>query len=184
MITALTTDVVRSGDNYLYVLNGTPSARRAVRPWPGSEHGRRVHPGRALDRRGVPAAGGWGRRGVSPLGAAAQARCLSVGTHGAGRRPQRRSPAPTARRFPAVTHPGWPRLRSRRAVLPRRACCRRGSSLSRALRPAASASLRFAPGRPLTASFPGKIRRLPGGPGKVRDTPAPVAGQNSAAPPL
>ena len=72
--------------NIYTAINGTPSARRAVRPWPGSEHGRRVHPGRALDRRGIPAAGGWGRRGVSPLGAAAQARCLSVGTHGAGRR--------------------------------------------------------------------------------------------------
>ena len=33
----------------------------------------------------------------------------------------------------------------------------------RALRPAASASLRFAPGRPLTGSFPGKNRHLSGG---------------------
>ena len=39
---------------------------------------------------------------------------------------------------------------------------------SRALRPAAFASLRFAAGRPLTASFPGKIRHLPGGRGGAK----------------
>src|SRR5262245_29713457 len=37
----------------------------------------------------------------------------------------------------------------------------------RALRPAAFASLRFASGRPLTASFRGKIWHLPGGRGRV-----------------
>jgi hypothetical protein len=61
-----------------------------------------------------------------------------------------------------------------RAVGPsstRRASCRRESSLSRALRPAAFASLRFAPGRPPTANFLGKIRHLPGGRGRIDQPP-------------
>ena len=48
----------------------------------------------------------------------------------------------------------------------------------------AFASLRFAPGSPLTVSFPGKIGRLPGGLGKMRNTLPSVVGQNCAAPPL
>jgi hypothetical protein len=86
-----------------------------------------------------------------------------VGTHRRGPLPQRRYPAPVARPAAAVTHPGDHACKSGRAVLPRRAWFRRESSLSRALRPAASASLRSAPGRPLTGSFPGKIRHLSGG---------------------
>src|SRR5262249_39208867 len=39
-------------DNFLYVLNGPPSARRAVRPWPGSGYGRGIHQRRRSDRRG------------------------------------------------------------------------------------------------------------------------------------
>jgi hypothetical protein len=57
--------------------------------------------------------------------------------------------------------------KSSRAVLPRRASCRRESSLSRA-RPGARP--RFAPGRPLTASFSGKIGACneTWGPGQAR----------------
>jgi hypothetical protein len=103
--------------------------------------------------------------------AAAQARCLSVGDARRGPPPQRRSPAPAARRSPPprilVTVPA----RAARPSSTRRASCRRESSLSRTLRPAALASLRFAPGRPLTANFPGKIRHLPGGRGRIDQPP-------------
>jgi len=73
-------------DNFLYVLNGTPSARRAVRPgplraWAQGSPRESVGQPRGFPPQAVGLAGE-----VSPLGAAAQARCLSVGTHGAGRR--------------------------------------------------------------------------------------------------
>jgi hypothetical protein len=71
-------------DNFLYVFKGTPSARQAVQPRPDSGHGARL-PRAAWDRRGCRCeALRW--RGVSPLVGGGQARCLSVGTHGAGRR--------------------------------------------------------------------------------------------------
>ena len=150
--------------SFFTVIKGTPSARRAVRPQPGLMQRRGRTWGVALGNREVPRRSWLKSRGGSPslgrqLGPLPQ--------RGDARRwplPQRRSPAPAtgpATRRHAV--PGDRTCKSRRAVLPRRACCRRESSQSRALRPAASASLRFAPGRPLTGSFPGKNRHLSGG---------------------
>ena len=102
-----TAPLPRTCDNFLYVLNGTPSAPRAVRPWAGSEHGRRVHPGRALDRRGVPAAGDWGWRGSLAAGGGGPGPLLSVGTHGAGRRrsavPPHPPPGSSRRHAPRLT---------------------------------------------------------------------------------
>jgi hypothetical protein len=91
------------------------------------------------------------------------------------------APFPRSRRraVPAVTPSAdraWPEQPTHSRCAGR--SCRRESSQSRALRPAAFASLRFAPGRPLTATFPGKDRHLPGGRGIE---PGPGMGQVSGA---
>jgi len=101
-------------------------------------------------------AGGAGRESRR-CWAAARPAAFALGTHGAGRRRSAGSPAPAAR--PATRRNATPGVR----ILPEppgrppRAgrFCRRGISQSRA-RPTA-ASLCFTPGRPWTASFPGKI---------------------------
>jgi hypothetical protein len=99
-----------------------------------------------------------------PWWAAAQARCLSVGDARRGPPPQRRSPAPAARQAPPsrtlVTAPARAAgpASARRAILSPRKLPVKGASLR-------FASLRFAPGRPLTGSFRGKIRHLSGGRG-------------------
>ena len=100
-----------------------------------------------------------GLAGVSPLVGGGPARCLSVGDARRGPPPQRRSPAPSAGPrgdAPRLTAPARAAGPSspRRAILPPR------KPQSRAL--PVVASLRFAPRRPLTASFPGTIRHLAG----------------------
>jgi hypothetical protein len=91
---------------------------------------------------------------------------VSAAAHRRGPLPPCGRPAParwrSRRHAPPVAAPA----RANRAVLPRRASCRRARPRSRA-RPLA-ASLRFAPGRPLTASFPGKIRHRVGGRERAR----------------
>jgi hypothetical protein len=96
-----------------------------------------------------------GSRGVSPSWGGSLARCLSVGDARRGPLPQRRYPAPAA--SPATrphASPG-PRLQEPPGRRPApggpvaaKARCQ-GHGLP-------AASLRFAPGRPLTASFPAR----------------------------
>ena len=57
----------------------------------------------------VPAVAGWGWRGVSPLVGGGPARCLSVGTHGAGRRRSAVVPPPPPGWSPP-SRTRWPRL--------------------------------------------------------------------------
>ena len=113
-----------------------------------------------------------------PLRGGGPARCLSVEDARRGPPPQRRSPQPPpgGPRRHASADRAWPEQPTRSPCAGR--SCRRESSQSRALRPAAFASLRFAPGRPLTATFPGKNRHLPGGRGIE---PGPGMGQVSGA---
>jgi hypothetical protein len=99
---------VRTFSSSSSVFKGTPSARRAVRPQPGFMHGHRAHQGRrwaseGFRRRRLGLAGESRRWGGSV------ARCLSVGTHGAGdcRRAVPPHPPPGAprRHAPWVTAP-------------------------------------------------------------------------------
>jgi hypothetical protein len=78
-----------TGENFLYVLNGAPWARRAVRPRPGSGHERGFHR-ESVGHVGTPTVGGWGWRESRRWWAAAQARCLCVGDARHGPPPQRR----------------------------------------------------------------------------------------------
>jgi hypothetical protein len=110
VITALTTDVVQSGDNYLYVFKGTPSARQAVRPGRARAGGAEARGEIALDDSEVPRRRRLGSRGSLAVVGGSLARCLSVGTHGAGRCRSAVPPHPPPTRPPAVTHPRWPRL--------------------------------------------------------------------------
>jgi hypothetical protein len=139
------------------------------------------------------AAGGSWWRGVSPLGAAAQARCLSV--WGRTARAAAAAPFPRARRqaVPAVTHPPVdracgavrPSSRAGRAVTAKAPC--QGRCGLRPPRP--SASLRATPDREL----PRQDQALAGRTGKVRNTHASgrgleqccatVAGQEAAIAP-
>ena len=140
--------------NISNVLNGTPSARRAVRPWPAPSMGAGFTPGRALGSRGGSRRRRLGSPGKSRRwGAAAQARCLSVGTHGAGRRrsavPPHPPPGGPRRHAPQLTVLAEPPAASRAGR-----SCRRESSQSRA-RPTAT-SLRSDPGRPLTRASPAR----------------------------
>ena len=97
------------------------------------------------------------RRGCGSL-----ARCLSVGAHGAGRCRRAVTPHPPPARPPSVTQlPGGRACKSRRAVLPRRACCRRASSLSR--HPMSSGVKPRPPARQLGQCVPG-ARQRQGGP--------------------
>ena len=98
------------GEEFLLLsVNGTPSARRAVRPWPGSAGtGARSTQGQRWTRR-VPAASGGAGGESRRWWAAAQARCLSVGTHGTGRRrsavPPHPPPGGPRRHAPLVSAP-------------------------------------------------------------------------------
>jgi len=150
----LTTGVVRIGDNYLYVFKGTPCGRA-----------RRPASARALSvsadhRRGGsegtrPAAGAGEEGGTRRWHAAAWPAASSAAAHRHGRLPPTRSAphSPTGgphRHAPPVTTPA----RANRAALPREAIL---SPRKLPVKGApGGASLRFAPGRPLTASFPGK----------------------------
>jgi hypothetical protein len=124
----------------------------------------RRHAGMRWTIRGVPRRRRPGLRGVSPLWGGSFARCLSVGDARRGPLPQRRYPASVpgvATRRHAF---GGRACKSGRAVLPRRASCRRESSQSRA-RPTA-ASLRFRSGQTLDCELPRQDRHLPGGRGR------------------
>jgi hypothetical protein len=87
-----------AGEYFLYGFKGTPSARRAARPRPGSKQGRADSPGGVRERfeGAAPSAAG----GAGSLAAAA-------------------APLPRTRRqaVPAVTHPGDRARKSSRAVL-------------------------------------------------------------------
>jgi len=107
---------------------------------------------------------------VAAGGRAAWPAVSSAAAHRRGPLPPRGQPRTRPLAAPAVRYPRRSRLqeltgRSSRAGQ----SCRRGSSQSRALRPAAFASLRCAPGRPLTASFPGKEPAPVGRMGETRD---------------
>jgi hypothetical protein len=101
--------------------------------------------------------------GVSPLVGGGPARCLSVG----GRTARAAAAAP----FPRTRHPAVPTVthspvtalaRAAGPSYPRRAILSpRKLTVIRAL--PMVASLRFAPRRPWTVTFLGKIRHLPGG---------------------
>ncbi len=126
---------------FFTVIKGTPSARQASGPRPGSCGRRGQHAGSALDGRGCRAVGGWGREGTPAVAGGSLACRLSTR--------RRTARAAAAAPLPRTCHPPgcprhaprWPRLQEPPWVLPRRACCRRESPPSRALRPAASASL-------------------------------------------
>jgi hypothetical protein len=132
-------------------------------PLPGSGRERIGHQGQPAGQARAPAMGGWAGGEPRRWWAAARPAALALGTHGAGRRrsavPPHPPPAGPRRHAPQLTAPAKAAGPSSRAGR----SCRRESPLSRALRPAAFASLRFAPLTPLTATFPGKIRHLPGG---------------------
>jgi hypothetical protein len=148
-------------------LPSAPSARRAVRPWPGSGHRRWVTEG-ALDRRGVPAVGAWGWRGsLAAGGRRPRPAALALGTHGAGRR---RSAVPCTRRpaVPAVTHSADRACQSGGAVLPRRAIL---SPRMLAVKGATACGLRVPPlrsGQTPDSELPRQDRHLPGGQGNSR----------------
>jgi hypothetical protein len=97
-------------------------------------------------------------------GAAAWPAALAWERTGAGRCRRAVTPPPSPARPLAVTHLQWPRLQERpgRPPAPGDPVAAKAHCQGRS---PAVASLRFAPGRPLTASFPGKIRHLPGGHG-------------------
>ena len=127
---------------------GTPSARQAVRPRPGSCSGR-AHPGGAAapyDRK-LPRHRRLRSQEVSPPSGGSLARCLSVETPGTGRCRSAVASGPPPARPPTVTHSlVHAPTRAVGLVLPRQACCRRANSLSRARPTAASlASLRADP---------------------------------------
>jgi len=139
----------------------TPSRarfRRTRRPAPaGSEQGRGSPERGKRGRAGVPAVSGIGETGV-----------LAAGGRQPGPLPQarlahRRGPLPR-RHAPSVVprlqeQPGCPPAPG---ILSPRKLPVKGAPTG--------ASLRFAPGRPLTASFPGKDRRLSGRTGECRDS--------------
>jgi hypothetical protein len=134
---------------------GTPSARRAVWPRPGSCSGRGGTRG-CVERSGeCRAVGGRGCGESRRCGAAALPAASALGTHGAGRCRSAVTPHPSPAWPPAVTHsvaaPARAAGPSSRAGHPVAAKAR---SQGHGLRPRPSA---FAPGRPWTASFPGKI---------------------------
>ena len=114
----------RTGEQYLYVFKGTPSARRAVRPWPGSAqaHG---SPRECANRRGCRAAGGRVLGSLAVTRAAAWPAASSAAAHRRGPLPPRRYPAPAAdgpRRYaPLVATPA----RTAGPSSSRRASCRR-----------------------------------------------------------
>jgi hypothetical protein len=104
---------------------------------------------------GRPAVGGRGGRGLAVGRRQPGPPPLARPRTGAGRCRHAVSPAPARLRSPAATHPSViVPARVSRAVLPRRAIL---SPRKLPVKGAATAaSLRCAPGRPLTASFPGK----------------------------
>jgi hypothetical protein len=126
--------------SFFTVIKGTPPARRAVRPRPGSGHGRKVHRRKRWtgegSRRRRPGAAGLAVGGRRPRPAA-----LALGTHGAGRRRSAVPPHPPARRSPPSRTPVTAPARAAGPSSRAGRSCRRESSLSRALRPTASASL-------------------------------------------
>jgi hypothetical protein len=107
--------------------------------------------------KGCWAVGGWNSEGVSPSWDGSLARCLSVGTHGAGRCLSAVTPHPPPARPPTVTHPRWPRLQEQpdRPPAPDTLTPRKDHNQGR------TSSLRC--GRStLILIFHGKIRHLPG----------------------
>jgi len=151
-----------SCDKSLYGLfKGTPSARQTVlRPWPDSCTARGSTSGIALNDRGCRAlaagvagesrrcwAAAW-HRASSATGAPARGRCRDAV-----------SPAPGRWRFPPSRTPGGRTYQSGRAVLPRRASCRRAYREGRrSIRDSVGAS----------ASIWDRYRRLPRITGRCR----------------
>jgi hypothetical protein len=139
-----------------FTVNSRARLRRAGPSGPGRAlgHGRVDHQGECVKqpgpRRWRPGVAGESRR----CEAAAWPAASSAAAHRRGPLPPRRYPTPATWRSPPsrtlVTAPA----RAGGPSSSRRASCRRESSQSRAL--PAVASLRFAPGRRLTAIFHGK----------------------------
>jgi hypothetical protein len=143
---------------------------RAIRPGPAPGRGA-GSPAAALDSRTSRRSQlRW--RGVSPLRGGGPARCLSVG--GRTVRAAAAAPFPRTRRqpVPAVTHHQLTTPKPKRpgAVLPAPGDPVAAKAPIRALRPAAFASLRFAPRRPLDSDLP-------------RQEPAPARGRDKIAVP-
>jgi hypothetical protein len=144
---------------------GTPSARQAVRPWPGSRSGRGQHPGSALNDRGnaAPWRPGW-RGSLAVAGGAAWPPASRATTH-------RRGPLPAPLLPRTRRQPGHPPLRTPGDRLHYRPCRppRAGHpvaaqrSQSRALPAVASFGWRYA--QLLSVIFHGKNRHLSGGTG-------------------
>jgi hypothetical protein len=150
-------------DNFLYVFKGTPSARQAIRPWPGSW--RRHVSTRGLRERveGRRATNGWGRRGslaaggrqLGPLPLARQ-------RTGAGRCRRAVTPHPPRggpRRYEALGDTGLQEQPGRSPRAGHRVAAQR--SQSRALPTVTSFGWRCAP--LLSVIFHGKNRHLSGG---------------------
>jgi hypothetical protein len=160
--------------NIYTAINGAPSARRAARHWPGSRRGRGRTWGAALDDREVPRRRWLRWRGSRRRGAAAWPAASAWGRTARAAAAAPLPPHPPPARPPAVTQSpvSAPARAPSRSPAPGILSPRKLPV--KALRPAAFASLRFAPGRPLTASFPGKNWHLPGGRESRAGIPLPV----------
>jgi hypothetical protein len=132
-----------------------PPGAPGGQPRQGSEH-RRGSPARERGTSGRPAAGAGAEGGTRRWQATAWPAAFSAAAHRRGPLPRAVSPAPARRRSPPSRTPVTAPARANRAVLPRRASCRRAKiTVKGAPKGASPTAMAQAP--PLTLIFHGKI---------------------------